>query len=165
MGDLLKGARDLVTGLGKSRRETGKKLRKDLAGGKADRTSAVKEMRGDFRNSQAAVRGAVGEARAAWQELGRGKPAKKSALKVAAPGAVMAEAGEVVPAEESPDLEAKLLAAITEHPQGITLTEVAEGLGVVPVVLGRASRKLLDKRQNPQGKQGLLPTGRQVRLS
>jgi DNA-binding MarR family transcriptional regulator len=47
--------------------------------------------------------------------------------------------------EEIPDLEAKLLAIINEHPKGITLAEVAERLDVAPVVLSRASRSLLDK--------------------
>ena len=44
-----------------------------------------------------------------------------------------------------PDLEANLLAAIRKHPMGITLAEVAESLGVVPIVLGRAARSLLEK--------------------
>ncbi|MDP2730177.1 MAG: hypothetical protein Q8O55_06830 [Dehalococcoidales bacterium] len=136
VGDLLKGARDLVSDLGKSRQETGKKLRKDLAGGRADRESAVKEMRSGFHKSQAAVRADISEARDAWQELTRG--VTKSTVK--------AEVAKAVPAEEeTPDLEAKLLAAIREHPQGITLSEVAENLGVAPIVFGRAARKLVDE--------------------
>ncbi len=143
VGDLLEGARDLVSDLGKSRQENGKKLRKDLAGDRADRESAVKEMRSGFHKSQAAVRDDISEARDAWQELTRG--VKKATVK-ATPKAVKAEVAKAAPPEEeTPDLEAKLLAAVREHPQGITLTEVAESLGVAPIVFGRAVRKLVDE--------------------
>jgi hypothetical protein len=141
--ELLKSAQDLVTDLGKSRQETGEKLRKDLAKGRADRESGVKEMRSEFRRSQAEVRSDIDEARAAWQELTRG--VKKTAVK-ATPKVVKAQVAKAMPAgEETPDLEAKLLAVIREHPQGITLTEVAERLGVAPIVFGRAARKLVDE--------------------
>lgn len=145
VGELLKGAQDLVSDLGKSRQESGKKLRKDLAGSRADRESAVKEMQSEFHKSQAEVKADLKEAAVAWQELTRGKPAKKSAVK-AEPEAVKVGVAETVPAEEEiPDLEAKFLAAISKHPQGITLTEVAESLGIAPIVLGRASKKLVDE--------------------
>ena len=42
-------------------------------------------------------------------------------------------------------MQARLLAEITENPEGVTLAEVAERIGVVPVVLGRASRDLLKR--------------------
>jgi len=47
--------------------------------------------------------------------------------------------------EEIPDLEGKLLAVIREYPNGITLAEVSERLGVATVVLGRTARKLIEK--------------------
>jgi uncharacterized protein YicC (UPF0701 family) len=142
VAELLKSAQDLVTDLGKSRQETGKKLRKDLAQGRADRESGVKEMRSEFRKSQAEVRSDIDEARAAWQELTRG--VKKATVK-ATPEAVKAEVTKAAPAEEeTPDLAAKLRAAIREHPEGITLTE-AESLSVAPIVFGRAARKLVDE--------------------
>lgn len=142
VGELLKGAQDLVTDLGKSRQETGEKLRKDLAKGRADRESGGKEMRSEFRNSRAAVRSDIDAARAAWQEIPRG--AKKATVK-ATPKVVKARAAEAAVAKEIPDLEAKLMTAINQHPQGITLTEVAESLGVVPIVFGRAAKKLVDE--------------------
>jgi hypothetical protein len=40
-------------------------------------------------------------------------------------------------------IEAKLLAVVNEHPEGIALAEAADSLGVVSVVLGRAARSLL----------------------
>jgi hypothetical protein len=99
-------------------------------------------MRSEFRKSQAEVRSDIDEARTAWQELTPG--AKKAAVK-ATPKAVKAEVKKVAPPVEegTPDMEAKLLAAIRKHPEGITLTEVAGSLGVAPVVFGRVSRKLL----------------------
>jgi len=50
-----------------------------------------------------------------------------------------------LPKRKPPDLEAKLLAAINEHLAGVTLVEAAESLGVAPIVLGRASKRLLKK--------------------
>jgi len=143
VGELLKSALDLVRELGESRQETGKKLRNDLAKGRADRESGVKEMRGEFHKSRAEVRSDIDEARAAWQELIRGKPAKKAGVRM--PPKVEAPKAEEVAEEEIPDLEAKLLAAIREHPEGITLSEVAGDLGVAPIVFGRAARKLVDE--------------------
>jgi uncharacterized protein YfiM (DUF2279 family) len=141
VGELLKSAQGLVRELGESRQETGKKLRNDLAKGRADRESGVKEMQSEFRKSQAEVRSDINEARDAWQELTR--RAKKA---VVTAEAVEAEVDEVTPVEEEiPDLEAKLLAAIREHPEGITLSEVAGDLGVAPIVFGRAAKKLVDE--------------------
>jgi len=138
------------------------KLRKNLAQGEAARKSEVHVMLNDFqrthnqmglqlrkeladndRGIESEVAGMrqetksdLGEARTAWQELTRG--GKKAAVK--------AQVAEAIPAgEETPDLEAKLLAIIGKHPQGITLSEVAESLGVAPIVFGRAARKLVDE--------------------
>jgi len=145
VGELIKGAQDLVKELGRSRQETGKKLRKELAQSTADRKSEVKKMRHEFGRAQAEVRDDLKEARAAWQGLTTTKGARVKVPKVKPPVAEE-EKVEVPIAEEGiPDLEAKLLAAISEHPQGITLAEVAESLGVAPIVLGRASRSLLEK--------------------
>jgi len=153
--------------IGASHQDMSTKLRKNLAQGPAARKSEVHVMLNDFqrthnqmgtqlrkelahydRGIKSEVAGMrqetkadLGEARTAWQELTRG--VKKAAVK-ATPKVVRAEVEKAAPAEEeTPDLEAKLLAAIREHPEGITLTEVAESLGVAPVVFGRVSRKLL----------------------
>jgi 2-keto-4-pentenoate hydratase/2-oxohepta-3-ene-1,7-dioic acid hydratase in catechol pathway len=42
-------------------------------------------------------------------------------------------------------LEAELSAVIEGHPEGITLAEAAEGLGVTPVVLAWTTRNLLKR--------------------
>ena len=148
--------------LGASHQDMSAKLRKNLAQGAAARKSEVHVMLNDFQrehNQMGAqlrkeladklaemrqeTQADLGEARTAWQELTRG--VKKDTVK-ATPEAVKAEVAEAAPVEEgTPDLEAKLLAAIREHPEGITLTEVAESLGVAPIVFGRAARKLLDE--------------------
>lgn len=138
--ELLKDARDLVKEFAESREEAEKTLRKDLARGRTARESEVKairtgvdEMRTGFRQSQARVKVDINAARDVWQELTHSTLAKQSAIKTnTAEG-------------ENPDMEAKLLAAIAKHPHGITLTEVADGLSVVPIVLGRVSRRLVDE--------------------
>jgi hypothetical protein len=136
VGELKGAARDLLKDLGAARQESVRELRQNLAKGEADRKTEVKEMRSNLRRAQAEVRVELSEAKMAWQELTRIRTRR-----------VEEAAVEAVPSAEEgiPDLEAKLLAAINEHPEGITLTEVADSLGVVPVVLGRASRKLLDE--------------------
>jgi len=155
--------------MGASHQDMSAKLRKNLAQGAAARKSEVHVMLNDFqrahnqmgtqlrkeladndRGIKSEVAGMrqetkadLGEARTAWRELTRG--VKKATVK-ATPEAVKAEVAEAAPVEEeTPDLEAKLLAAITEHPEGITLTEVAKSLGVAPIVFGRAARKLVDE--------------------
>ncbi len=154
--------------IGASHQDMSAKLRKNLAQGLAARKSEVHVILNDFQrahnqmgtqlrkelaHNDRGIRSEVagmrqetkadlGEARAAWQELTRG--VKKAAVK-ATPKVVRAEVEKAAPVEEeTPDLEAKLLAAIKEHPEGITLTEVAESLGVAPIVFGRVSRKLVD---------------------
>ena len=123
----------MLKGFQSSRREEGSQMHKELAQGLVERRSELREMRGNFRKAQAEVRADLREAAAAWQELANTMQAKRA--RPEAP----------VPKQEAPDLEAKLLAAVNEHPDGITLTEVAYSLGVVPIVLGRASKNLLKK--------------------
>ncbi|MBI4285887.1 MAG: hypothetical protein HY670_08350 [Chloroflexi bacterium] len=148
VGELRKGAQEMVKGFARSRKEAGETLRRDLVQGRAARESAVKalvtsvnEMRKGFRQTRAALKADIGEATAAWRKLTRDRPARKSHVKAAPEAAGVAEVAEA----EIPDLEVKLLSAINQHSQGITLTEVAESLGVVPIVLGRVSRRLLDE--------------------
>ena len=139
VGELLNVTENLVTGLRESRQATGKKLRRDLAKGKADRDSVVTGMRSDFSKSQAKVRSELNQASAAWQGIAGG--GKKTAVKANGKNGKKA-----APAEEGTfDLETTLLEAVRNHPEGITLTEVAESMGVNTVVLGHASRKLRDE--------------------
>jgi len=117
-----------------SRHEMDVQLRKELA----DYVHGIKSEVAGMRQETIAD---LAEARTAWQELTGG--VKKAAVK-ATPKVVKAQVAKAVPSEmETPDLKAKFLAAIKEHPEGITLTEVAGNLGVAPIVFGRAAKKLL----------------------
>jgi len=146
-------------------KEMSAELEKSLTEGVATRRSEVKSMRNDFHSShkqtsaqlrkeladydqgiksevagkRQETKADLKEARAAWQGMAQAMEAKRAGVKV--PPKVEVPAAE----EKIPDLEAKLLAAVRKHPMGITLAEVAESLGVVPVVLGRASRSLLER--------------------
>ena len=55
-------------------------------------------------------------------------------------------------------VEVKLLAVIREHPEGITLAEAAESLGVVPVVLVRTVRNLLKRSEIHRANKFYFPT-------
>jgi len=126
-----------------SHKQTSAQLRKELA----DYDQGIKsEVAGKRQETKADLK----EARAAWQGMAQAMEAKRAGVKVPpkkekikVPVMEKEEARAVE--EEVPDLEAKLRAIIALHPEGITLAEVAGKLGVVPVVLGRASRSLLEK--------------------
>ena len=146
-------------------KEMSTELKRSLAQGVATRKADGKGMLGDFQRSRKqastqlrraladcdrGIKSEVGgmrqetkadlkEARTSWQGMAQAMEAKRAGVKV--PPKVEVPAAE----EKIPDLEAKLLAAVRKHPMGITLAEVAESLGVVPVVLGRASRSLLER--------------------
>lgn len=55
-------------------------------------------------------------------------------------------------------VEAKLLAVIKEHPEGITLAEAAESLGVVPIILGRVVRRLQKRSKIHKANRFYFPT-------
>jgi len=106
-----------------SHKQMGAKLRRELADYDRGIESEVAGMR---QETKADLRGA----RTTWQGLAHTMEAKRAGVKVP-------------PKVGIPDLEAKLLAAVNKHPKGVSLAEVAQSLGVVPVVLGRASSSLL----------------------
>ncbi len=141
------------------------KMRQEIGASHQDRSAEVKAMLNDFRSShkqmgaqlrkeladydrgiESEVAGMrqetivdLREARTAWQELASNMQAKRGGAEI------LPKAEAPVAKKEIPDLEAKLLAAVNEHANGITLAEVADSLGVAPIVLGRASRSLLEK--------------------
>jgi len=136
-------AQDLLNEFQNSREQARAKLREDLSKARADTQSEVRRMKTDFQRCQAEFKADLKKARAAWQGLGKSAEVESPPNEGAAGIAEEQAAG--VPEEEVPELEGKLLAAVEEHPDGITLAEVAEILDVATVVLGRASRNLLDK--------------------
>jgi DNA invertase Pin-like site-specific DNA recombinase len=114
--------------------QMGTQLRKELA----DYDRGIKsEVAGMRQETIADLR----EARTAWQALasnGHEKRGGAGILEIPPKGKALVE--------EPHDLEAKLLAAVIEHPKGITLTEIADKLGIATIALGRASKSLLDKK-------------------
>jgi len=141
---MLTDAQGLIKDFQSARNEMSSELKKQLHRGVESRKSEVKQMLGDFGKAQAEVRADLKEAHDAWQEL---ISKKKAVVKVLPKVKKVEEERVEAPAveKEVPDWEKKLLTAIRENPNGITLAEVAESLGVAPVVLGRASKSLLER--------------------
>ena len=153
----------------KVRSETRDELMKDLAQARKDREKDVQAMREEVLKIRTATQEDLKEAAFVWSELIKTMAAKKSGEKIiikekseetlpppgtrkkSVPVKIEVPTKEEVPAAESIveegalDLEDKVLSIINEHPNGITLMDIAEKFGVVPVVLGRASRSLLEK--------------------
>ena len=135
VAELLKDAEKLVSGFQKARKQTGNKLRKNLAQGRADMESQVQEMRSDFLGARAELKADLAEAAIAWRGLAHTTQG----------GGAKALPKEEAKARVNENIEGKLLAAIKEHRDGISLEGAAQSLGVNRVRLGRASRSLLDK--------------------
>jgi uncharacterized protein YicC (UPF0701 family) len=139
VGKLLGDAQSLVKDFQTSRREAGGKLRRDLAQSRANMESDVKQMQSDFREARGNVRADLKGARVAWQGLA-------GTIQVSKGRTEMPLEKEAPAAEKgNPDLETNMLAAVSEHPEGITLAGIADSLGVAPVVLGRVSKSLMKK--------------------
>jgi len=144
----------MLNGFQSSHKAMSTELRKSLAESQAERKKAsaelekelvdyVRGIKGEVAGMRQETRADLREASAAWQELAVTMRAKRARVEVPPKVEIPVPEEEVPVEEEIPDLEAKLLAAVRDHPAGITLAEVAESLGVAPIVLGRASRKLL----------------------
>jgi len=152
--------------IGASHRDMSTKLRKDLTQGVRAGKSEVKAMRNGFRTAHnkmgtqlrkdlasydRSIKSAVSgirqemiadlrEARTTWQELASNMQAKRGGVVV-------------------PEYEIKMLAAIDEHPEGMTLAGIADSLGVAPIVLGRAVKSLMDKGEIRKEEKLYFPAG------
>jgi hypothetical protein len=139
VGELRGNAQSLIKDFQTSRREAGGQLRESLAQGRANMESDVKQVLSDFNRARGDIRADLKEARETWQGLASNMPAKRG-------GAKTSTKKEAPTAKEgNPDLETKMLAAINEHPEGMTLAGIADSLGVASVVLGRVSKSLIEK--------------------
>jgi len=153
--------------IGASHQDMSTKLKKDLAQGMRARKSEVKGLRNGFQAThnkigiqlrkdlasydhgiKSAVSGMLretrddlGEARSSWQELA------STIIQVKSGGAVL------------PESEAKMLAAVNEHPEGVALAGIADSLGVAPVVLGRAVKSLVGKGEIRKEEKLYFPVG------
>jgi uncharacterized protein YfiM (DUF2279 family) len=137
---MLADAQQTIKGFRSHREQMSTQLRRDLAKDTARRNSEVKKMRGNFQKAQAEVRADLKEARVVWQGLAGTRQAKKGGT-----GVPSKAAEALVAKEEIRDLDAEMLTVVNAHSEGITLAGIAESLGVAPIVLGRASKSLLDK--------------------
>jgi len=134
------------SGFQSSHKEMGAQQRKFLA----DYDRGIKSKVAGMRQETIAD---LREARTAWRELASNGHAKRGGVEILPKGEALVGGVEILPKgealvgkEEPHSLEAELLAAVIEHPKGITLTEVADNLGIAPIVLGRAIKSLLDKK-------------------
>ena len=126
--------------------EMGVQLRKEL-------TNYDRGIKNEVAGMRQETRGDLGKARTAWQGLASTMPAKRSGAEIpqkaetlAAEETIDLEA-KMLAAEETIDLEAKMLAAVNENPEGMTLADIADSIGVAPVVLGRTVKSLVDKAE------------------
>jgi hypothetical protein len=135
--EILEDAEKSIKGFHASRKKLSSELRKELIRSRSTAKSEVGELLGDFRKTQADVRANIKGTQEAWQELASTMQSKRAKVKVSPKARVVKE--------KVSDLKTKLLEAVNEHPEGITLAKVADSLGVAPVVLARASKSLLGK--------------------
>jgi ElaB/YqjD/DUF883 family membrane-anchored ribosome-binding protein len=153
-------------------KEVGKVLREGFSEADAERKSSVQDMRQDvrkmqegFRKEREALKADLRGAAAAWRERFAAKtmeeaPKDASSGEAAVNISPLEEAAseeakeeeeektiEVGAEEESftEDWKSRILAIVNDHPEGISLADVAERLGVAFVVLGRDSKALLDE--------------------
>jgi hypothetical protein len=125
----------------------------------------VQKMQEGFRKEREALKADLRGAAAAWRERFTAKtveapkdasPVEEAAVNISPlEEAVSEEAKEEEEektieggAEEesfTEDWKSKILAVVNDHPEGISLADVAERLGVAFVVLGRDSKALLDE--------------------
>jgi hypothetical protein len=133
--------RAMRNGFQTSRRAAGSQLRRGLAQSQANMKADVKRMQSDFHKAQGNVKADLKEARIVWQGLAGNIQAGKGSTEIPPP-----PKAEIPATKENPlDLETKMLAAVNEHPEGMTLADIADSLGVAPVVLGQTIRSLVNK--------------------
>jgi hypothetical protein len=133
---LLGNTQSLLEDFRTSRRETVNQLRKDLAQARSGVKSDVRQMLKGFHKTRQDLGAELKKARAARHESASTKHVGSRAAET--PLKSEAQSEEEIREEE-------MLSVINKHPKGINLAEIAERLGVAPVVLGRASKSIQDK--------------------
>ena len=123
-----------------SRRTMGAQLKNDLSKDRVGRKAEVEEMLGDFQKDRAEVRADLNQASDTWREMALTICTEKAG------GAELPEVKKETPAGISTDLKEKLFSIINRHNNGgITLSEVADTLGVATVTLSKAARTLQEE--------------------
>ena len=141
-------------------------IKSEVAGMRQETIADLREIKSEVAGMRQETIADLREARTAWRELASNGHAKRGGVEILPKGEALVGGVEILPKgealvggveilpkgealvgkEEPHSLEAELLAAVIEHPKGITLTEVADNLGIAPIVLGRAVKSLLDKK-------------------
>lgn len=137
---ILKEAKNLILQYRRERENVAAELHSELAHSGTERRNEVAQMRHEFRRVQSGVRSDIQAASDVWRRIPKTKIHKKEEQKPAE----TIQVEEPVDEEGAIALEEKLFAVISEHPEGITLSEVADSFGVMPIVLGKASKRLID---------------------
>jgi hypothetical protein len=125
---LLKEARGLIRGFHASRRKTSHYLKQDLARGRTQAKSEVKQMLSGFRRARKDGGLGPGKIRPPAARSGEGDQVARVRPKTKALAA---------------NLGPKVLGTIDAHPEGITMAGIADSLGVVPVVLSKTMSGLV----------------------
>jgi hypothetical protein len=143
---LIGDAQNLVTDFHTARKQAGGQLREGMAQDRAHLGSEVKQMRSDFREAGGSLRADLKEVRDAWQGLAA-MIQTRMGVTARPPAAILPEAKAPAAKQGNSDLETKLLATVNGYPAGgISLADLSGILRVAPVVLGRASKGLINKR-------------------
>ncbi|MBN1191302.1 MAG: hypothetical protein JXA46_16220 [Dehalococcoidales bacterium] len=163
VGEILADTRTLINDFQSSRQTMGSELKNELARVREAKITEVENMRDSIRKTMAEVQTDLKEASNIWKEMDAAvkqktrhkEPASEVTAEVPAEAPAEASsqtASEIsteVPAEMQVEsisnLEEKCLSVIAQHPEGISLADVARELGVVTIVLGKAAKVLLEE--------------------
>ena len=136
--ETLADAGSLIKGYHSSRRTMGARLKNDLGKDRNGRKTEVRGMLGEFKKAQREVTADLNKATDSWKEMTLTIHHKK------AHGRALPGTG--TPAGIAPDLKEKLLSIINQQDNGgITLSEVADTLGVATVTLSKAAKTLQEE--------------------
>ena len=144
--DILKNAQAMLKEFRNSLAEMSGELRKDLAQDKTERAEEIKALRAEFEKERASVREDLEEAQMLWANMEKAMAAKRAGEKP--PKKSKSETAQTVETtqgeSQTADLENKFIEILKANPNGISLAEIADRLGVIPIVLGRASKNLIE---------------------
>jgi hypothetical protein len=137
--ETMKDAQNLINGFQTSHKTMGDELRKDLDNSRNTMKAQVDKMNQGFRQTRKEVQTELKEASTAWKEM------RSTAGTQASDSKAVPEEQAELPVEITLNMEEKCLAIISQHPEGISLSDVAKELGIATIVLGKIARVLLEQ--------------------
>jgi hypothetical protein len=157
----LEDARTLISGFQSSRQTMAAGLKTELDKSRDERQAAVSDLRRGFQQTQKEVKTDLKGAADAWNGIGPARRKKSGGRKSAADiqADMPVEAEVETPIEMPPNVEEKLASMISQHTEGITLTEAARELGLVTIVLGKAAKVLLAQGKVRREEKTYFPVG------